>query len=183
MQCEEKSDALLVQETLRSDPETFALLVERYQVRIVRFLAHRTGNLDDARELAQEAFLRAYVALESFDDARKFSTWLYRIAMNLSIDFLRKRHALFTELQPDRLQDPSSPLAELLRDERDRVLWRTLADLPEDYAHILFLRHDLELAYEEIAEMLDLPLGTVKNKIFKARRLLGQRLEETHGEV
>jgi RNA polymerase sigma-70 factor (ECF subfamily) len=180
---EEKSDSELVQACLDGDTERYGLLVERYQGRIVKFLAHRIGSYEDAQELAQEVFLKAYVALESYDAAFKFSTWIYRIAMNLSIDFLRKRHALFTELQPDRLQDPSSPLAELLRDERDRVLWRTLADLPEDYAHILFLRHDLELAYEEIAEMLDLPLGTVKNKIFKARRLLGQRLEETHGEV
>jgi len=180
---EEKSDSELVQACLDGDAERFCLLVERYQGRIIKFLAHRIGSYEDAQELAQEVFLKAYVALESYDAAFKFSTWIYRIAMNLSIDFLRKRHALFTELQPERLKDPSSPLAELLRDERDRALWRTLADLPEDYAHILFLRHDLELAYEEIAEMLDLPLGTVKNKIFKARRLLGQKLEETHGTV
>lgn len=183
MQCEEKSDALLVQETLRSDPETFALLVERYQVRIVRFLAHRTGNLDDARELAQEAFLRAYVALESFDDARKFSTWLYRIAMNLSIDFLRKRHAISVELNPDMVRDPANPLGNVLKDERDRRLWEGLRSLPEEFAHILTLRHDLELSYDEIAALLDLPLGTVKNRIFKARRMLGERLEETHGPL
>lgn len=181
--CEDKSDALLVQETLRGDPENYARLVERYQTRIVRFLAHRTGNLDDARELAQEVFLRAFVALESFDDARKFSTWLYRIAMNLSIDFLRKRHAISVELHPDAVRDPHTPLGNTLREERDRRLWEGLRTLPEEYAHILTLRHDMELSYEEIATLLGLPLGTVKNRIFKARRMLGEKLEEIHGTL
>ena len=180
---EEKSDSELVQACLDGDPEGYGFLVERYQSRIVKFLAHRIGSYEDAQELAQEVFLKAYVALESYDASYKFSTWIYRIAMNLSIDFLRKRHALFVELMPERLKDPSSPLAELMRDERDRVLWATLKELPEDYAHILYLRHDLELPYEEIADLLELPLGTVKNKIFKARRLLGHRLEELNGTV
>ncbi|HAR98958.1 MAG TPA: RNA polymerase subunit sigma-24 [Syntrophus sp. (in: bacteria)] len=181
--CEEKPDALLAQETLRGDPDQFAGLVERYQVRIVRFLAHRTGNLDDARELAQEVFLRAYVALESFDQTRQFSTWLYRIAMNLSIDFLRKRHAITVELHPDAARDPHTPLGHVLRMERDRRLWEGLRALPDDHAHILTLRHDLEMSYDEIAALLGLPLGTVKNRIFKARRMLGERLEESHGSV
>lgn len=181
--CEEKSDSELVQACLDKDPERFALLVERHQSRIVQFLAHRIGNYEDAQELAQEVFLRAYVALESYDASYKFSTWIYRIAMNLSIDFLRKRRAIFAELVPERLKDPSSPLADILRDERDRILWGTIKELPEDYAHILYLRHDLDLSYEDIAGLLGLPLGTVKNKIFKARRLLGRKLEEMNGTV
>jgi RNA polymerase sigma-70 factor (ECF subfamily) len=183
MPCEEKPDALLVQEALRRDPEIFGLLVGRYQTRIVRFLAHRTGNLDDARELAQEVFLRAFVALESFDQTRQFSTWLYRIAMNLSIDFLRKRHAIAVGLNPDLMRDPSTPLGSVLREERDRRLWAGLRALPEEYAHILTLRHDLELSYDEIAALLELPLGTVKNRIFKARRMLGEMLERTHAPL
>ena len=181
--CEEKSDSELVQACLDEDPELYCFLVERYQGRIIKFLAHRIGSFEDAQELAQEVFLKAYVALESYDASYKFSTWIYRIAMNLSIDFLRKKRALFSEIQPESLKDPFTPLGDLLKDERDRALWRTLAELPEDYAHILVLRHDLELSYEEIAGMLGLPLGTVKNKIFKARRLLGQKLEEAYGTV
>jgi RNA polymerase sigma-70 factor (ECF subfamily) len=181
--CEEKSDSEVVQACLEDDPEWYGLLVERYQGRIIKFLAHRIGSFEDAQELGQEVFLKAYVALETYDASYKFSTWIYRIAMNLSIDFLRKKHALFSELKPESLKDPGTPLGDLLKNERDGALWRTLAELPEDYAHILVLRHDLELSYEEISNMLDLPLGTVKNKIFKARKLLGRKLEEGYGTV
>ncbi len=184
------ADETLVRRVLAGDQESYAELIRRYQARIVNTLYRLVGQLDDAHDLAQEVFLRVYQALDRFDPQYRFSTWIFRVANNLAIDHLRRRRVRpravslseSTEggenLPPLELVDErTDPGAELERSEAGRQMRRLLVRLPWEYRELLVLRHYGELAYEEIATLKGMPLGTVKNKLFRARQLLRGLLE------
>ncbi|HPR64981.1 MAG TPA: sigma-70 family RNA polymerase sigma factor [Thermoanaerobaculia bacterium] len=176
-------DEDLVRLALEGSPAAFNVLVERYQVRLTRFLMHRVGNPHDAEELAQEAFLKTYMALDRFDPQYRFSTWVYRIAINLSIDHLRKNQAGKMELNPEQ-PDPLSDASDLLETkERFHEFMHALRQLPEEFRLLIEMRHFLEMSYNDMAETLDLPLGTVKNRLFRARQALLALVEENHESV
>jgi RNA polymerase sigma-70 factor (ECF subfamily) len=135
-------------------------------------------NTEDARDLVQETFVKAFRALEQFDQARTFSFWINRIATNLSIDFLRKRRLRTVSIDPDPRDEEHRP--PVLRDENplpDRVLearrigetlGRLVDRLAPHYRVVVHLRHAQQRSYDEIAELLDLPLGTVKARLHRA---------------
>jgi RNA polymerase sigma-70 factor (ECF subfamily) len=179
----EPADADVVRRILAGEGELFELLVERYRVRLYRFVQRFTNDAEDARDVTQDAFLKVYGALDSYDPKYKFSTWLFRIAGNAAIDHLRRRRirALPLELPPDeeggeRRVEPKElrpdPYEDLARRRLRTALDEAIERLPDDYRELISLRHYGELPYEEIAELKGMPLGTVKNKLFRARQAL-----------
>ena len=182
------TDEALVRSILSGDRERFELLVERYQTRLVNYLYRMVRNLDEAHDLTQEVFIRVYQALDRYDSQYRFSTWLFRVAQNAAIDVIRKRRIQLVPLTR-RTDDGSDATVDLeLPDGKPSVLDNlqgrelegsirsAIDNLPWEYRELILLRHYGELAYEEIAEVKAMPLGTVKNKLFRARQLLKQVL-------
>jgi RNA polymerase sigma-70 factor (ECF subfamily) len=179
----EPGDADVVRRILAGEDDLFEVLVERYRLRLFRFVQRFTNDAEDARDVTQDVFLKVYGALDSYDSRYKFSTWLFRIAGNAAIDHLRRRRirALPLELAPDeegseRRVDPKEtrpdPYEDLARRRLRTALDEAIERLPDDYRELISLRHYGELPYEEIAELKGMPLGTVKNKLFRARQAL-----------
>ena len=183
------TDEELVRSVLAGDRERFASLVERYQGRLINYLYRLVRNLDEAHDLAQEVFVRVYQALDRFDPQYRFSTWLFRVAQNAAIDVIRKRRFRLVPLsRPDDDGGEGSweieleaggpgALETLETEERGARVRAAIEGLPWEYRELILLRHYGELAYEEIAEAKGMPLGTVKNKLFRARQMLKGVLE------
>lgn len=179
---EERSDEELLKECLR-DENAFSLLVEKWWNKIYSFIYFKIKSPDEAKELTQEVFLKIYLNIENFNPSYKFSTWAFKIAQNLSIDYLRKQHILRTELNENIAIIEKSPLSNLIEGERNKKLWEMVDRLPEEYKEVIILRHLEELSYEDISRILNLKLGTVKNRIFKARQQLLALLEEENEKL
>ena len=179
----EREDADLVGAALAGDADAFGLLVERYRVRLYRFVERYTNDAEDARDVTQDVFLKVHAALDSFDPKYRFSTWLFRIAGNAAIDHLRRRKVRPLPLElpqgedgEPRIAEPREnrpdPLEDLTRRRLREALAAAIDRLPDDYRELISLRHYGEMPYEEIAALKGMPLGTVKNKLFRARRAL-----------
>ena len=185
---EQPTDEELVSGVLEGDRERFGDLVERYQGRLVNYLFRLLRNLDEAHELAQEVFLKVYQVLDRYDPQYKFSTWLFRVAQNAAIDQIRRRRLKLVSLhQEDALGEardwdlPSperGPYGHLRNQERGEALQEAIDALPWEYRELILLRHMGELPYEEIARLKRMPLGTVKNKLFRGRQMLKERLAD-----
>jgi RNA polymerase sigma-70 factor (ECF subfamily) len=181
-------DEALVVRALDGDEQAFSALVRRYQRRLTAFLGQLVGDAELARELSQEALIRAWSALDRFDPSFRFSTWLFRIAHNLGVDQLRRRRLPTVSLHrqdadgedlevsvPDLNKDP---LGHLQNRELARRMGLAIAELRDEYRELVLLRHFAGLSYQEIAELKEMPLGTVKNKLFRAHSVLRTVLEE-----
>jgi RNA polymerase sigma-70 factor, ECF subfamily len=182
--CTEQDDALLVDASKRGDQDAFAQLVQRYQRRIFNLVFRILQQYDEASEITQETFLAAWQGLPSFRGEARFPTWLYRIAYNCSLKQLehRKRdQALQAAMQAERvLQHVDDSLrtdAELEAHDRQAMIQEQISCLPAKYRIVLVLRHLQEMTYEEMAEALTMPIGTIKTHLFRARNLLKERLE------
>lgn len=185
---EHPADDELVTRVQRGDKRAFDLLVLKYQHRIVKLVSRYVRNPADALDVTQEAFIKAYRALGNFRGESAFYTWLYRIAINTAKNHLsalgrRPREADVTgpdgdALSLDELQsDLDTPEKSLLVDEIKQTILRTMAALPEDLRTAITLREIEGLSYEEIAEAMDCPIGTVRSRIFRAREALDAQLK------
>jgi RNA polymerase sigma-70 factor (ECF subfamily) len=169
------SDARLVHDARRGDSEAFGQLVVRYERRVIKVIRRFMPDQDIALDLAQEAFLRAFDRLEQFDPSRRFGPWLFRIAVNITYDHLRKlkrkgKWALFSEAGEDRLPDPESPDPRKDRDLSQEV-HMVLADVPEAYRTVLVLR-DLEgFSTSEVAAVTERSEATIRWRLAEARRM------------
>ena len=178
-----EQEAAIVRKVLSGDANAFETLVLEYEKNVYNIALRMTGNSEDAADMTQEAFIKAYNSLQSFRGDSKFSVWLYRIVSNVCRDFLRSKNRRPTvslsvedddgeDAQLDVADESQSP--ELLLDRkltRDSVR-RGLDSLPPDYRQILLLREIQGLSYDEIAQALSLEVGTVKSRIFRARKRL-----------
>jgi RNA polymerase sigma-70 factor (ECF subfamily) len=187
---EDLSDHSLIEATKQGDESAFAEIVRRYRNPIVNYLYRFLNDYEEAVDLGQETFVRIYFAIDRYHTEFAFSTYIYRIATNLAISELRKRKrrrlmsltGLFqsdredvTEFQPrDQRQLPD---AELVDDERNKVIARAIAALPEKYRVAVVLRDVEGRTYEEIAEIMELGLGTTKSRISRGRGLLKDKLK------
>jgi RNA polymerase sigma-70 factor (ECF subfamily) len=184
-------ETVIVQRVLGGERDAYALLVERYNIPLFRYLSRMTDQPADAEELAQEAFLRAYLSLASYDPSYRFSTWLFRIATNLainrikaaskivSLDEMRDRREERDE-PPLELTDPSTdnqPHLAAERSELVRLIQKCIQELPPDYRAVVALRHIAELSYAEISDSIGLPLNTVRTRLHRGRERLGACLE------
>lgn len=184
-----QEDFELVLKARAGNQEAYKSLVDKYERAIyfhINKMVHNPGIVDD---LVQETFLKAFNNIQSYDTTYAFSTWLYRIATNHSIDYLRKRKLETLSIdQPVRTKDGELGIdlpdenaetdAGILKKERSLIIHDAIESLPGRYMNIIRLRHMEEKTYEEIAQILDLPLGTVKAHIFRARELLYKYLKD-----
>ena len=183
-------DALIkkrIKQVIKGDQDAFAEIVEIYSNSIYQLGYRMLGNRHEAEDIAQEAFIRAYVNIKSFNQDLKFSTWLFRIATNLCIDRIRKKkpdYYLDAEVSgTDGLTmysqlSSNSPLPEkeLESLELQETVQMEILKLPEKYRSVIVLKYIEELSLNEISEILDMPLGTVKTRIHRGREALRQQL-------
>jgi RNA polymerase sigma-70 factor (ECF subfamily) len=182
----------LVDETLAGDRDAFGALVLRHQRGLLNYIFRLVGSRDVATDLSQEVFLKVFVSLDSFDSRYRFTTWLYRIASNSAIDHLRRRHPRTLSLSQPASSDetPAAPAIAATDPSPEDVLRgrelsirisEAIAELPTGYRQLILLRHRQNCRYDEIARITQLPLGTVKNRIFRAREILRARLADVLG--
>jgi len=184
---EQLDDRALVARILGGDHDRFTELVRRYEKRVINYVYRIIHRYEDAHDLAQDIFVKVYLALDRYDPKYQFSTWLFRIAQNAAIDSLRKKslpevpiaRPSEDESQKERefADGGVSPYRALKNKQLGAAIEKAVANLPPDYRELIQLRHFAELSYEEIATMKKLPLGTVKNKLFRARNLLKTELD------
>jgi RNA polymerase sigma-70 factor (ECF subfamily) len=186
---EQLDDRALVARILRGESDRFTELLRRYQKRVINYVYRITHRYEEAHDLTQEIFVKVYVALDRYDPKYQFSTWLFRIAQNSAIDALRKKSVIEVPIARPATEDSNpkerefadhgvSPYRALKNKQLSAAIDQAVRDLPPDYRDLIQLRHFAELSYEEIATMKKLPLGTVKNKLFRARNLLKDVLGE-----
>jgi RNA polymerase sigma-70 factor (ECF subfamily) len=183
-----ESDEGLIKDALAGDQRAYRELLERHRQPIYHVIFKIIRNPDEAADLVQETFMKAFGSLASYRFEYRFSTWLYKIAANNAIDFLRKKRidalSLDKPIQtvdgevtfevPDWSQNPEE---ELYRRRRAITVQDAIAALPPKYREVIQLRHQQDKSYEEIADQLGLPVGTVKARIFRARELLKKKLK------
>jgi RNA polymerase sigma-70 factor (ECF subfamily) len=185
---QDDSDQQLVQRVQAGDKAAFDLLVRKYQHRVLKLVSRFVSDAAEAEDVAQEAFIKAYRALASFRGDSAFYTWLYRIAINTAKNALvsnRRRPVDFDlDLQdPEqydrhaRLKEGDTPEGVLLTEEIRAVVERAMEQLPEDLRTAIVLRELEGLSYEEIAEAMDCPVGTVRSRIFRAREAIDKKLK------
>ncbi len=190
----DQDDRAVVEAVLRGQQHRFADLVGRYQSQIVNYVCRMLGNYEDAVDLSQDVFLKAYSALGSYRPQYPFAAWLFRIARNAAIDEIRKRRLVTVSLDaPVEFDDGSTgrEVESMGLDPQDSYLGLEFADrvstavneLPEKYREPIVLRHAADLSYQEIAEALELPIGTVKTRIFRARDALRKSLGDLFDNV
>jgi len=182
---EDRDDQDAVQAFQRGEKEVFDRLVLKYQRMVYRLCFRYTGNHPDADDLAQEVFVRAYRGLDGFRSESRFSTWLYRIALNAGMNWVSGRKV--SETLPENLTDTApSALERLSREQATFELRRAIERLPEKQRATLLLRVDQELSHKEIAEIMGSPVGTVKANLFFAlanlRKLMGVQSKPVRGE-
>lgn len=175
----EIQDEALIRRAAAGDDSAFETLMLAHQKQVYSLCLRMSGSADDAFDLSQEAFIKAWRGLAQYQFGAEFSTWLYRLTRNVCIDFLRrqKRQAavpLETEQDGEAMELPlpdSAPLPEerVLHDERQRALQQAMLALPDEQREILILRVVNDLPYEKISAILELPLGTVKSRLARAR--------------
>ena len=187
----ELSDHQLIEATKRGDEAAFAEIVSRYRSPLTNYLFRMLADYEEAIDLVQETFVRVYFAIERYHTDYAFSTYIYRIATNLAISEIRKkkRRKLLSlssffqnddnESQEFHLPDEKSlPDENLIEAERSRTIEKAIATLPDKYRAPIVLREIQELSYEEIAQILNLGLGTTKSRISRARGLLREKLKQ-----
>jgi RNA polymerase sigma-70 factor, ECF subfamily len=173
------SDQDVVRACLAGDADAYATIVERYGSRAYNIALRITGDTDAANDCAQEAFIRAYRALHQYDPALPFGPWLYRITTNASLNYIRRWHAHESPVEelPESPEDlDEGPEATALRREELGEVVAAMAELPSAYRAALTLRHMQQLSYQEVADALEIPLGTVKTHLHRARAALKVRL-------
>jgi len=185
---EAEVDQMLVERVQKGDKRAFDLLINKYQHRIVSLVGRYVNDPADAMDVAQEAFIKAYRAIGRFRGDSAFYTWLYRIAINTAKNWLvaRKRRPPATDIDAgdaeqydieSRLKEQGTPENEILREEIRRVVYDTIAGLPEDLRTAIMLREMEGMSYEDIAVTMDCPIGTVRSRIFRAREAIDAKLK------
>lgn len=176
-------DHELVLRALGEQPEAFGTLVERYD-RAVYHLAYRTlRDMEEARDVAQEAFFKAFRSLRTFKPGSKFSTWIFSITYHACCDRLARRKRYSNEEFPERADNAPGPESQAIAGDEARRLRTAIEALPEKYRTVITLYHLQDRQYDEIASILGIPIGTVKTHLFRAKDQLRKLLSEPTAEV
>ena len=180
MDMDSSPDRDLVERTRRGEVDAYGELVRRYQTSVFNVCYRLLGERQEAEDLAQDAFLRGYRRLATFDADRPFGPWIRKVASNLSLNALQKRASWGLPFDEERDEpidvDQPDPADEQERGEQTARLRQALSELPPHYRAVIELRHFQDLSYEEMARSLALPLSDVKTHLFRARRFLARRL-------
>ncbi len=182
-------DRELVEKALEGDESAYQELLDKYRLALQRHIGRMVRDKAEVDDLVQECFIKAFTALSSYSSEYAFSTWLYKIATNHTIDYLRKKKlptmsidrpisAKDGEIEYELPDTTYRPDKHIVDDQRKQLLRDAIDALPPKYHRVIVMRHQQEKSYEEIARELDLPLGTVKAHIFRARALLYKHLRD-----
>ena len=181
-----KADQLLVAQVLAGNKNAFDLPVKKYQQKVVSVVGRYIDDFHESQDVAQEVFIKAYRALPNFRQESAFYTWLYRIAINTAKNHIvaRARRVRGSDLEIDdpeqyvepQLQDVATPERLLMADQIEQVIYSSLANMSEDLRVAITLREFDGLSYEEIAEVMECPVGTVRSRIFRAREDIDKNL-------
>lgn len=182
-------DESYVRSALKGDQKAYRKLTEKYRRPLQFHVARMVKDSEQIEDLVQEAFVKAFDNLESYNTNYAFSTWLYRITTNHTIDYLRKKKLKTTSIdKPIKTRDgelsfelPDEDAAtdrSIIKRERKQIITNAIENLPDKYRQVIEMRHIEELSYQEISDKLDLPLGTVKAHIFRAREMLYKALKD-----
>lgn len=182
-------DSRNIRKALKGDQTAYRAILKKYHDQVYNLLYRMVHDKDEVEDLTQEAFIKAFNSLKNFNEEFAFSTWLYKIATNNCIDYIRKKKlATFSIDKPIESKDgeysyeiPDStyePDKTLIAGQRTRILEEAVNALPEKYRQVILMRHTEDMDYQEIADALKLPLGTVKAHIFRAREILYKRLRK-----
>ena len=179
-----KEDIYWIRRVKSGKKNDFSPLVKRYKDRIFSFILRMVQNEEDAMDLTQESFIKAFNGLSSFKEEKSFKNWLFTIASHHSIDFLRKKkHIKESELfESDIGKQQISQMERIIQDERIRNLNKEVELLPENYRMVILLKHKEEMKLEEIAEIMKVPIGTIKVWLHRARAQLKKKLREKDKE-
>lgn len=180
-------DKELVDRVKAGDKQAFNVLVQKYQHKLVKLISRYVHDPTEAMDVAQEAFIKAYRALPNFRGDSSFYTWLYRIGINTAKNYLVSQGRRPPDSDIDaqdaerydidsRLKDQETPEALAQRDEIERTVFKAIEQLPDDLRTAITLRELEGLTYEEIAQAMDCPIGTVRSRIFRARDAIDRRL-------
>jgi len=183
-------DKDLVKKTLDGDKKAFEMIVQRYKQPLLNYIGRMVGERELALDFTQDVFIKTYASLHTFRPEHKFSTWLFKIASNLTIDYWRKKKidAFSIDQSRDntderpRIQIPSKDLSIIKKFELSEVrerIEKAMEKIPPSLRELFVWRHINEFSYEEIAEIKSLPIGTIKNKVFQAKELIRRNLEES----
>jgi RNA polymerase sigma-70 factor (ECF subfamily) len=190
---EQDIDRQLVERARQGDKRAFELLVEKYQRRLLRLLSRMVRDPDEVEDIAQETFIKAYRALPNFRGDAAFYTWLYRIGVNTAKNYLSSRNktmrtvsdqAMDEDDEPDErlvAQDNNTPETELVSKQIVLAVNEAVDALPEELRSAISLREMEGLSYEEIAELMGCPIGTVRSRIFRAREAIAAKLRPMLG--
>ncbi|KYC88485.1 RNA polymerase sigma factor SigW [Heyndrickxia sporothermodurans] len=176
-----------IKQVLKGDQNAYGEIVEIYKDKVLQICYRMLGNLHEAEDIAQEAFIRAFINIHSFKQERKFSTWLYRIATNLCIDRLRKKKPDFyldaevagtdgLTMYSQIAATGKAPDVEVMDYELQETIQFAIQSLPEKYRSVIVLKYLEDLSLNEISQILELPLGTVKTRIHRGREALRKQL-------
>ena len=185
---EQSVDQLLVERVQRGDKKAFDILVAKYQHKIVKLISRYIRDQAEVLDVAQDAFIKAYRALPRFRGESAFYTWLYRIAINTAKNYLvaQSRRLPDADIEIEvaeqyegasELRDNATPERLLLKDEIERTVFEVIEQLPEDLRTAITLRELEGLSYEEIADAMGCPIGTVRSRIFRAREAIHNKLK------
>ncbi|MFM2480234.1 RNA polymerase sigma factor RpoE [Celerinatantimonas sp. YJH-8] len=188
MKQQQWTDQVLVEKIQQGDKQAFNLLVDKYQHKVAGLVAKYVNNPGDIADISQEAFIKAYRALPSFRGDSAFYTWLYRIAVNTAKNYLvaqgRRPPANDIDVEDaefydgaDVMHESSTPEALLLTDEIRKVVFETIESLPDELRTAITLREIEGMSYDEIAEVMACPVGTVRSRIFRARDAIDKRVQ------
>ncbi|MGB9182085.1 MAG: sigma-70 family RNA polymerase sigma factor [Pyrinomonadaceae bacterium] len=181
------ADCDLVTRAVAGREDGFEELVRRYQRPIAAYVYRMVGDYESALDLTQEVFIKIYGSLARYRPEFKFSTWIYKIAHNAAVDHLRRsstrEQSLTAESDGVQYDLPIesgrlTPEQESIREERREEIERVVRQLPSAYKELILLRHAHDMSYDEIAEVMGLPLGTVKNRLFRAREIMRAQFVE-----
>ena len=184
-------DKQLIQRCVDGDTTAFEILVRRYEDRLVHSLEHALNSRDDAMDAAQQAFVSAWKKLSTFRQDAAFYSWIYRIAVNAAISARRKRRVPTTSLQayveasgslPADDNADADPQHRLKTEERVQLVRAALQQLAEEFRQPLVMKEIDDFSYDEIATILEIPVGTVRSRIFRARREITERLQRAFSE-
>lgn len=174
---------------IQGDQDAFAWLMKKYKGPLQNLIFRMVSEKSEIEDLVQEVFIKAFNSLKNYNQEFAFSTWIYRIAINNTIDYLRKKKLETFSIDADEEDDDDKPKfeipdttysadANIILEQRQKIINDAIGSLPEKYRKIIELRHKEELSYEEISEILNLPIGTVKAHLFRARELLNKYLKD-----
>lgn len=176
------NDNQLIEQTLAGNRDAFGELVTKYQVRLYNTMIQVVGNTEDAYDVTQDAFMQAYLRLDTFRHSSKFYTWLYRIAFNVAIGMRRRyrMHRMGESIQQemaDKLVDRERrPEEHLISKENIKTVRTVVNQLDQEFRSVIVLRELEDFSYEEIAEILDIPIGTVRSRLHRARMIIREHL-------